>query len=84
MFAPPPEANRNYVPPACSPSPAVAVRLLGGGLLTPAAIGNMWWLNTDPAIANFKTGGHALLPSSQADQKLHAEVAGHALRWFLC
>ncbi|KAL4419119.1 hypothetical protein ABPG77_004511 [Micractinium sp. CCAP 211/92] len=34
----------------------VAVRLLGGGLLTPAAIGNMWWLNTDPAIANFKTG----------------------------
>ncbi|KAL4439735.1 hypothetical protein ABPG75_002736 [Micractinium tetrahymenae] len=34
----------------------VAVRLLGGGMLTPAAIGNMWWLNTDPAIANFRTG----------------------------
>lgn len=46
-----------------SPSPiqplsgaAVAVRLLGGGALTPAAIGNMWWLNTDPNIANFTTG----------------------------
>eukprot|EP00887_Chlorella_sp_A99_P004126 scaffold23.g4126.t1 len=34
----------------------LAVRLLGGGLLTPAALGNMWWLSADPAIANFQTG----------------------------
>lgn len=39
------------------PLPAAAVALLGGGMLTPAAIGNMWWLSVDPAIANFQTGG---------------------------
>lgn len=33
-----------------------AVHLIGGGMLTPAAIGNMWWLSVDPAIANFQTG----------------------------
>ena len=35
---------------------AAAVRLLGGIGITPAAIGNMWWLSSDPALANFKTG----------------------------
>jgi hypothetical protein len=34
----------------------LAVNLLGGGALTPAAIGNMWWLSADPAISNFQTG----------------------------
>ena len=47
--------------PTCCPCPppttaAVAVSLLGGGLLSRAAIGNMWWLSVDPAIANFQTG----------------------------
>lgn len=39
-------------------------------MLTPAAIGNMWWLNTDSAIANFKTGGHALLFKTGGDALL--------------
>jgi hypothetical protein len=34
----------------------LAINLLGGGALTPAAIGNMWWLTADPAISNFQTG----------------------------
>ena len=34
----------------------LAINLLGGGALTPAAIGNMWWLSADPAISNFQTG----------------------------
>jgi hypothetical protein len=34
----------------------VAVRALAGGLLSPAALGNMWYLSADPAIANFQTG----------------------------
>ena len=34
----------------------MAVNILGGGVLSPAAIGNMWWLSSDPAIANFETG----------------------------
>lgn len=34
----------------------LAVNLLGGGALTPAAIGNMWWLSADSAVANFQTG----------------------------
>ncbi|GAB4813848.1 hypothetical protein N2152v2_000894 [Parachlorella kessleri] len=33
-----------------------AVRLLAGIGITPAAIGNMWWLSSDPALANFRTG----------------------------
>lgn len=34
----------------------VAVAVLLGGALSPAAIGNMWWLSVDPALANFQTG----------------------------
>ncbi|KAI3436805.1 hypothetical protein D9Q98_006215 [Chlorella vulgaris] len=33
-----------------------AVALLMGGALTPANIGNMWWLSVDPQLANFQTG----------------------------
>jgi hypothetical protein len=34
----------------------VAVAVLLGGALSPAAIGNMWWLSVDPKLANFQTG----------------------------
>ncbi|EFN58483.1 hypothetical protein CHLNCDRAFT_140505 [Chlorella variabilis] len=33
-----------------------AVAFLLGGALSPAAIGNMWWLSVDPQLANFQTG----------------------------
>lgn len=38
------------------PLAAVAVAVLAGGMLSPEAIGNMWWLSSDPGIANFQTG----------------------------
>lgn len=38
----------------------LAINFLGGGALTPAAIGNMWWLTADAAISNFQTGYQVL------------------------